>query len=285
VTSTAPTSAPQRTAPATTALRLVGRDALAVLHRISTNALEGLGQGRARATLFCDFRGRLLQRAVVAVAADGGVWLLRDDAPAAPLLAHVDRHVFREDVRFDDRSQELPVSRDDDAELEPGTVLERDGNLVAARPESGPALALSSRAPGDDRERERRRIEAGWAAHGREIVEAFTPYEVGLGHEVHLDKGCFTGQEALMRLVTYRSVRRRLARVAGPGAVPTTPDDLLAGGDKAGILTSTLADGDRWVGLAVIRNELLDSGTPLSLVDGRALEVEAFPPSCPLGRP
>src|SRR5712692_4942056 len=97
--------------PGSSALRLAGRDVLALLHRISTNALLDLAQGEARATLFCDFRGRLLHRAVVYLDRDGAGWLLRDDAPGAPLGAFVDRHVFREDVRIEDRSATLPVLR------------------------------------------------------------------------------------------------------------------------------------------------------------------------------
>src|SRR5258708_6194201 len=78
------------------------RDVRAVLHRIGSNVLAGLPPGRARGTLFCDFRGRLLHRAVVAALADGAVWLLRDDAPAEPLATFVERHVFREDVSIED---------------------------------------------------------------------------------------------------------------------------------------------------------------------------------------
>src|SRR5689334_24827944 len=48
------------------------------------------------------------------------------------------------------------------------------------------------------------RIRAARPRHGHEVTSSFTPFEVGLAHEVHLDKGCFTGQEALMRLITYQ---------------------------------------------------------------------------------
>src|SRR5215510_10998178 len=94
---------------ASTALRLTGRDALGLLQRTTSNALSDLAPGQARATLFCDFRGRLLHRAVVAVTRDGAVWLLRDDAPGAALAAAIERTVFRDDVRIADHSQELPV--------------------------------------------------------------------------------------------------------------------------------------------------------------------------------
>src|SRR5437762_11969801 len=87
----------------TTALRLTGRDTLPLLHRVTTNALEDLQPGEARATLWCDFRGRLQFRAIVAVASDGAVWLLRADAPGAELAAAIDKIVFRDDVRSEER--------------------------------------------------------------------------------------------------------------------------------------------------------------------------------------
>src|SRR5262249_41161517 len=122
--------------------------------------------------------------------------------------------------------------------------------------------------------------------HGREIVEAFNPFEVGLAHEVHLAKGCFTGQEALQRLITYESVRRRPVRVHLEGAPPELPCDVLAKGDPesehAGVLTS-VADGE---GFAVLRGDEVEAGSNFCLADGRALEVVAAPELArPLGRP
>ena len=238
-----------------TALRLTGADALALLHRLTSNALADLAPGEWRATLFCDFRGRLLHRVFVAHAADGAVWLLRDDADGAELAAWIDRHVFREDVRIEDRS---------------GAPL----------PELGLATPLPA-ALG-----ERARIEAGLPRHGHEIAEAFTAYEVALGSEVHLAKGCYTGQEALQRLVTYDSSRRRLARVAGDGPPPTAPAELTHAGEPAGVVTSAVAEGDGWVGLAPVRRERLDDPAPLQLADGRAVRIaHVFFPGQPQGRP
>jgi hypothetical protein len=273
-----------------TALRLAGADALALVHRISTNQMADLAPGGARATLFCDFRGRLLHRAGVGVTSDGAVWLLRDDAPGEPLAAFLDRHVFRDDVRIEDRSASLPVRLAiDPAGRAPGTLTERDGTPVALTVGDREILITDASAAAGAADAaatsERRRILAGRAAHGHEIVDAFTPFEVGLGHEVHLDKGCFTGQEALMRLITYQSVKRRLARVKGEGAAPTVPAPLHAGGTAAGVLTSAVTDGDGWIGLAVLRNEVCDPPVALALADGTAIGLpRPFPPTRPLGR-
>jgi folate-binding protein YgfZ len=276
-----------------TALRLEGRDVLTVLHRISTQFLADLPRGGARATLFCDFRGRLLHRAVVARTADDAVWLLRDDAPGASLAAWVDRHVFREDVRIDDRSGAIAVwTPSHEARLVTGTLEERGGIPVAVRVDEHASLAAGPAPPDAAAIADARaRIEAGRPAHGHEIAEEFTPYEVGLAHEVHLDKGCFTGQEALQRLVTYRSVRRRLARIEGRGGAPSPPRDVTSGGTRLGRLTSAIGAPaheahDRWIGLAVLRHEAIDEVRPLEAEGAGPIgQPHAFPLTQPLGRP
>ena len=195
----------------TTALVLRGRDALPLLHRTTTNALAELMAGSACATLFCDFRGRLQHRAVVAVASDGAVWLLRADAPGSELAATVDRMVFRDDVQIEDRSRELPLVLAIAPPGAQGVLEERSRVPFAVATGDGTLLAFDGRAALSEPERIARLL----PRHGHEIAEAFNPFEVGLGHEVHLDKGCFTGQETLMRLVTYHGIRRRLVRLEG----------------------------------------------------------------------
>jgi len=267
-----------------TALRLTGRDALSLLHRIGTNAVADLAPGQARATLFCDFRGRLLQRALVGLGVDEAVWLFRDDAPGSPLAAFLDRHIFRDDVRIEDRSADVPVRWvPGDERHAAGVFAEQHGAPAAIRVGRNETLVVGAVAAGASGERER--IHAGRPAHGHEIVEAFTPFEVGLAHEVHLDKGCFTGQEALMRLVTYQSVKRRLVRVRGAGAAPALPASLSADGQLGGVITSSVADGEGWIGLAVVRNEVCDPPRALEVAGGTMTDaIEPLPFTRPLGR-
>jgi folate-binding protein YgfZ len=234
------------------ALRFLGRDVLDVLNRVSSNDVARLPAGDARTTLFCDFRGRLLHRAVVAHAADGAVWLL-SDSPGEALAAFVDSRVFREDVRLDGGPADVPA----------------------------PLVPLAAAAFGATL---RERIEAGLPAYGHEVTEAFNAYEAGLAAEVHLAKGCYTGQEALQRLVTYDSVRRERVRFSGAGD-PPAPQDVLADGDGAGRLTSAAATGSGWVALAIVRVAVLEAGTPLTLADGTPLPApHRFPVARPLGR-
>ena len=219
--------------PAATILRLTGRDVLGLLHRISSQSLTDLAVGEARATLFCDFRARLLHRAHAARLADGSVWLVREDAPGDTLAAHIDQHVFREDVKIENLGSGFAVvgiletapgggrafSAGGDAGtlhvIECASVPDRVGIApgVALGLIAGSAAGAGSGAPGAAVAGawELARIAAGRPRHGHEIAEAFHPFEVGLWDDVHLSKGCYTGQEVLQRLVTYDSVRRRLA--------------------------------------------------------------------------
>ena len=275
---------------ASTLLELRGADVLPVLHRISTQKLDDLRPGDARVTVFCDFRGRLLHRAELAIGPEGEAWLMREDAGPGELAAFIDRHVFREDLKIIDRSEHFTVIARPHHPGQPLGVQVLDGETYTVAAGDGVVLMAAPRSSGmklDPIDEERFRIAIGRAGHGHEIVEAFNPFEVGLGSAVHLDKGCFTGQEALMRLVTYASVRRRLVRVRGDGPAPLVPAPVRAEGSEVGMLTSAIDDAapGRWVGLAVVKHDYA-TGTHALEVEGRAsVRVEPLPVPRARGRP
>jgi folate-binding protein YgfZ len=279
-------NAPTTAASISTVLRLEGADALALLDRIATRQLLDLEPGHARWAPFCDFRGRLLHRALVVVTSDRAVWMLRDDAPGTSLAGMVNAHVFREDVRiglgesrWSARLQIRNGIRASDG------IEERDQIpwVVPAANDLAMALVAPDAAPaGPDVERARMR--AGRPRHGHEIAQDFNPFEVNLAHEVHLAKGCYTGQEALQRLITYDSVRRRLARVEGSGTTPIVPQPIAG---SAGVLTSAIGEetGGHWSGLAVLRHDAVRGEAPLMLESGGAIDrIEAFDLGRPEGR-
>jgi folate-binding protein YgfZ len=106
------------------------------------------------------------------------------------------------------------------------------------------------------------RIETGWPAWGAELTGDVLPAEVGLeGTAVSFIKGCYVGQETVARMRTYGHPNRllvRVARVEGPGGVPTTPRslELRDEGRRSGVLTSAAEHPRRGVvGLALVRRE------------------------------
>jgi folate-binding protein YgfZ len=235
---------------ASTFIRLTGADALEVLHRVTTQHLRDLAPGQCAMTLACDFRGRLLHRFAVVNTATG-ILLLRDDAPADSLVEYIDRQIFREKVTIADESAEWNVAlRVDDGGLELGTFRMTAGSLhVALRPEPRFTLHVEKSGTPLDGSREVERVRAGIPRHGDEISEDFNAFEVGLQSDVHLNKGCFTGQEALLRMMTYGGVRRRLVLLRGTGAPPASRSSVRAAGESVGVVTHAVADGAAWIGL------------------------------------
>ncbi|HTM56951.1 MAG TPA: hypothetical protein VL123_00900 [Candidatus Udaeobacter sp.] len=274
-------------------VRLLGRDALSLLHNISTQRMLDLEPGDARLALFCDFRGRLLHRVVAARTRDGAVWLVREDQSGDSLAAHLDRSVFREDVTIEDLSADYAVVPRVAPDAVAAVVVEHDDQITRLHAPGMPELRIGSAGtpadaePFDPAAWERERIGMGWGRHGREVAPEFHPFEVNLGHGVHLDKGCFTGQETLMRLVTYRSIRRRLVRLEGEGPAPAAGALRSEDVAPAGVITSVSGDGARWSALAVVRREACESAeTRLSTEDGRPVRIaEVFAWRSPDGRP
>ena len=277
-----PSASPQ----AATLIRLEGRDALDLLHRISTQHLVDLEAGASRTTLFCDFRGRVQHRVAIARTADGGVWIVRADAPATELLASIDRQIFRDEVRIEDRSAGTEVVLAASAVgAPPGTFDEREGRPQVLHLEGGVDLVVApeSETPALD---EVARIRLGAPRHAHEIRDDFNPFEIGLARDVHLDKGCFTGQEALLRMMTYGGVRRRLALLEGGGAPPARGDAVHATAGDVGIVTSAAREGPGWVALAVLKRDAVASGAILSAGSAVAIaHVTPFADARPLGLP
>ena len=271
-------------APASTVLRIEGADALDVLHRITTQSLRDLVPGEARTTLFCDYRGRLLHRASVAVTRDGAVWLVRDDAAGDELRASLERSVFREDVRITDlgnawAARGVPRGLG----LPPGSVREADGCLEAIQAGASFGLVIGSSTTTREAPDEHTRILEGRPRHGHEIAVEFNPYEVGLAHEVHLSKGCYTGQEALLRLMTYRGVRRRLVRLTGDGAPPAAPETVTLEGKAVGRLTSAVAHEGGWLALATLTAPASEAGATLRVAQVPATLAGLVPHTVPMG--
>ena len=54
------------------------------------------------------------------------------------------------------------------------------------------------------------RIEQGVPKHGAELGEDYNPLEAGLELHISGTKGCYIGQEVILRLNTYQKVQKRL---------------------------------------------------------------------------
>ena len=287
---------------ATVALR--GGDVLRYLHAVCTQDTAGLRPGDAAEALLLSPKGRIEFAFRLAVL-DGGV-LLDADGDAAPALAErLARFVFRYDVTVAEPTPGAVglLGPDADAALAAagppapaaGRVAWSGAGLVAHRTAVGVdlvgpdaraaagALERSGVAAGPTELWELLRVERGLPRVGRELTDDVLAEEAGLlGSHVHLDKGCYPGQETVARVHNLGHVQRRLAGLRfAPGGLPAPPADLVTGdGRRAGQLRSVVDHPELGpIGLAYVRRTVEPGDRVWTIHRGASLE----PPGPPAG--
>lgn len=114
-----------------------------------------------------------------------------------------------------------------------------------------------------------RRIEGGFLNYGADMTTEDTPYHVGLGRLVDLDKGEFIGRDALAR-IQERGVDRKLVgiEIAGPPIeFNETKWPVLEGGGVIGRVTSAIYSPrlKKNIGYAMVPIHRSDAGTELEV--------------------
>jgi hypothetical protein len=234
-------------------LRLGGRDVLRYLHAVTSQHTAGLGEGDAAGALLLSPKGKIEFAFRLAVLPDG---VLLDGEAAAALAERLARFVFRYDVAV---GPPVPgalsvLGRQGDAAVAaaglpvppagPGrAAVDRPGLVVHRTPVGidlvGPAaagaleaLAAAGVAGGPAELWELLRVERGLPRWGRELTDDVIAEEAGLlGSHVHLDKGCYPGQETVARVHNLGQVQRRLAGLRFAGAVLPPPRTELTSDD------------------------------------------------------
>lgn len=126
------------------------------------------------------------------------------------------------------------------------------------------------------------RLEAGRPAFGAELTDEFIPVEAGVhSRAIDYDKGCYTGQEVIIRLRDRGHVNRHLRRLRLPEG-PTPPADTelwRADGDKAvGRITSAVVSPREGpLALGYVRREVQPGGVVrVGRADGPEARVESL---------
>jgi tRNA-modifying protein YgfZ len=246
------------------ALPLTGADALRYLHAVSSQHTADLRPGDAAQALLLSPKGRIELAFRLAVTAGG--LLLDTDADAAGALAErLARFVFRYDVTVGAplsggasvlgpgagaalAAAGLPGMPDPGrAATGPSLVVHRTpagADLVGeAAKEALAALAAAGVPAAPPEVAELIRVELGLPRWGRELTDDVLAEEAGLlGTHVHLDKGCYPGQETVARVHNLGQVQRRLAGLRFHGSELPAPGTglLAADGRRAGQLRSAV---------------------------------------------
>ena len=298
-------------------LRVGGADHLDFLHRMSTNHFRNAAVGEGLEAVLPDSRGRILElgafyrleaETTFAVLGPGG----QSETPA-----WLDRYLFSERVEFaaDGGTALIELSGPQAGtalQAACGIALEGAADLARAGSSGGvelwrhdqwglpglrafgPADALgglweslvgAGAVPLGETAFESLRLEHGQPAKGHELTDGHTPWEANLGRTIHMDKGCYIGQEVIARLDTYDKTKQYLGGLLLPaGALPDAGTPLTLDGRGAGRLTSaaySIGLG-RNIGLAYLRRDHVQPGTLLRLGDdGPEAQVVELPLSPP----
>jgi folate-binding protein YgfZ len=144
------------------------------------------------------------------------------------------------------------------------------GNLTRQLEEAG-AVALDSSTA------DALRIESGVPAFHRDMDEETIPLEAGIeGRAISLTKGCYVGQEVIIRVLHrgHGRVARRLVGLLLDGeSPPGAGEPVVSDGKEIGKVTSaTLSPAlDRPIALAYVHRDFVEPGTMVLVGDRRAV--------------
>jgi folate-binding protein YgfZ len=216
-------------------VRVTGPDRLTWLHSLTSQHVEALAPGQVTGTLVLSPQGHV-EHAMYG-ADDGEAFTAHVEPGEAPALVEwLDRMRFMMRVEVADVTDELavvwrPQARVDGAPYS-GYVLVPRGGLVTFAGAAGPACGLWAF--------EALRIARGEPRLGLDTDHRTIPNEAGwVGPAVHLDKGCYRGQETVARVHTLGRPPRRLTLLHLDGSDNRLPErgaPLLLDGKQVGFV-------------------------------------------------
>lgn len=279
-----------------------GSEAVMFLNGLITNDLKTLGENRWMAAAFPNVQGRLLA-AVRVIRRAGDILLDTEAITRDKVLKIVERFTLAGDFRVTDVTDTTTqfsfqgrgagelveklfgvkeLSRDGVWQNERMTIIRathtsEDGFDVIT--DSGP-LETFGATPVSERVAEILRIEAGIARYGRDMDETNVVTETNLDDAVSYTKGCYLGQEIIVRIKHRGHVAKKLTGLRfetdgniEAGAVIKSIDDKDVGRVTSTTFSPKLATT---IGLGYVRYEHLAPGTSV-LVDGIPATTQSLP--------
>ena len=234
-------------------LTITGPDRLSWLHSLTTQHLEKLAAGQSAQALILSPTGHVEHH--LTLTDDGtSVWVHVEPGTAADLVAFLESMRFMLRVEVADVSRDYavltvggPAAGDIAAELEGVRARVEPGpfgtvDLIVARDllaDAAAELVRRGAARAGIWSFEALRIAARVPRFGLDTDHRTIPHEIGwIGVAVHLDKGCYRGQETVARVHNLGHPPRRLVFLDLDGSVDRLPahgDPVeLAGGEPGG---------------------------------------------------
>ncbi|HEU4795817.1 MAG TPA: glycine cleavage T C-terminal barrel domain-containing protein [Pyrinomonadaceae bacterium] len=265
-----------------------GSEAVMFLNGLITNDLKTLGENRWMPAVFPNVQGRLL--AAVRVIKRANDLLLDTEAVTREkVLKIIERFTLAGDFKVADVTAEtthislqgrgasdLVAKVFGVEDLPRDGVWQNDGVTIVRATHTGEdgydvigATEAFGATPVSERVQEILRIEAGIARYGRDMDETNVVTETNLDDAVSFTKGCYLGQEIIIRIRHRGHVAKKLTGIRvetdqaiEPGTVIRSTDDKEIGRITSSTFSPRLGTT---VGLGYVRYEYLTSGTEITV--------------------
>jgi aminomethyltransferase len=291
-------------------VEVTGRDRAAFLHAMLSNDIKGLGPGRGCTSALLDVHGKV-QTLLLVWVLDERILLVSPHGMAATTIGDLERYLFSEKVVLRDATGELALlllagpGAPALAQGLTGTAVPEepwahvatkvngvDARLIRGGGETGEPEVWVVGASGDElwaalltagarpvglTARESLRLEAGTPRFGHDIDQSVLLPELGAPHLVSNTKGCYLGQEVVVRIRDRGHVNRHLrGLVLAADTVPAPGDAVVAADQEVGRVTSaTWSFGlGRPLALGFVRRQHAEPGTSV-VIRNRAGELSA----------
>ena len=275
-----------------------GADRLTWLHSLTTQHLEQMPESTSIEGLILSPHGHVEQHLWFTSTGEE-VWIDCEPGKAAELAEYLERMRFMLRVEVEDRSDSFsmatligPQARAvvetilDGAAPDAGMVMYGETAMVRALPFVNEYDVLGTPAHVDAAVRKALgagAVPAGLMAYdawrvehlrprlGRETDHRTIPHEIGLiGGAVHLNKGCYRGQETVARVQNLGRPPRRLVKLQVDGSqhtVPAAGSKVISKGREVGFVgTSVMHHEEGPIALAVVKRNIAD-GTEVTVAD------------------
>lgn len=287
-------------------LEVTGRDRATFLHAMLSNDIKGLAAGRGGGAALLDVHGKVLALMTV-WALDDRLLLVLPAGLAVKTTEALDHYLFSEKATFRDatgeRSLLMLAGPESPALVRRLTGIEAPADawshtvatlagievrLVQGGGETGEAEVWVASAAADGARvwtalleagarpvgltaSESLRIETGTPRWGHDVDATVLLPEIPLESLVSYTKGCYLGQEVVVRIRDRGHVNRHLRGLIVEGdRVPVPGDAVLAGDSEIGRVTSATSSLGlkRPLALGFVRRQHAQAGTPVAIRSG-----------------
>lgn len=304
-------------------LEVTGRDRASFLHAMLSNDVKGLQPGQGCSAAMLDIHGKI-QTFVTALALEDSILIITPPGRAAGLMETLDRYLFSEKAYLRDATGEIDFALVAGPDA-PALVARLSGVAVPDKPWShvvaplGGVDARAIRGEGETGEpevwlasptahaepprstligagarmvgrtaSESLRIETGTPALGTEADDSVLLPEIPFEPRVSYTKGCYLGQEVVVRIRDRGHVNRLLRGLVLDGeSVPERGARVFASDavDSGYVTSATASFGlKRPIALAFVRRQHAEPGTAVRVATADGVTVTATVAALPFAR-